>query len=373
MASKSWLIFMLIIINWRESTHGNAFTVDPPEKIIIFDPGHLGHLNITWSLPASLMNMKECAKLYQLEYFNTYKDTWTAVRTTRRTFSAQFDLMKDIRVRVYTLLSGPCTNGIMIKSTNYTELVQKPPSMGVVNTAVQDFVCVYHNMKYMVCNWGKHAKMPANSQLNLYFWHRELEHAKECSKYIISSGIRSGCNFTGMSLPDFTDINLCLNGSSPKGPLKPKYISLQIQNHVKPESTETLHLQASPDAQLKLTWDLPVGRIPRHCLEWQVEHNKEGPGGKIALKLISTGQMSLNLPYVQDKDRNCFRVRSKLHKYCADKGFWSEWSRLACYPEKQKVLHEEEWDMITVSVSVAFAIIAILVLLLFLCVAMLPV
>uniref|UniRef100_A0A3Q3VPJ8 Type I cytokine receptor cytokine-binding domain-containing protein n=1 Tax=Mola mola TaxID=94237 RepID=A0A3Q3VPJ8_MOLML len=208
---------------------------------------------------------------------------WQAVRTTRRTFSAQFDLMKDIRVRVYTLLSGPCTNGIMIKSTNYTELVQKPPSMGVVNTAVQDFVCVYHNMKYMVCNWGKHAKMPANSQLNLYFWHRELEHAKECSKYIISSGIRSGCNFTGMSLPDFTDINLCLNGSSPKGPLKPKYISLQIQNHGTSIFTYTL---------LKLTWDLPVGRIPRHCLEWQVEHNKEGPGGKIAL-VITINMLAL--------------------------------------------------------------------------------
>lgn len=61
---------------------------------------------------------------------------------------------------------------------------------------------------------------------------------------------------------------------------------------VKPESTETLHLQASPDAQLKLTWDLPVGRIPRHCLEWQVEHNKEGPGGKIAL-VITINMLAL--------------------------------------------------------------------------------
>lgn len=47
-----------------------------------------------------------------------------------RSYSAQFDLMKDVRVRVYTLLSGPCTGGRIIKSTNYTELVRKPPNTG---------------------------------------------------------------------------------------------------------------------------------------------------------------------------------------------------------------------------------------------------
>lgn len=51
---------------------------------------------------------------------------------------------------------------------------------------------------------------------------------------------------------------------------------------VKPESTEKLHLQASPDAQLKLTWDPPVGGIPGHCLEWQVENKQEGAGGEMA-------------------------------------------------------------------------------------------
>lgn len=52
------------------------------------------------------------------------------VRTDRTTYSAQFDLMKDVRVRVYTLLSGPCTNYRTMKSTNYTELVQMPPNTG---------------------------------------------------------------------------------------------------------------------------------------------------------------------------------------------------------------------------------------------------
>lgn len=47
-----------------------------------------------------------------------------------RWYSTQFDLMKDVRVRVYTLLSGPCTGGKMIKSTNYTELVRKSANTG---------------------------------------------------------------------------------------------------------------------------------------------------------------------------------------------------------------------------------------------------
>lgn len=49
-----------------------------------------------------------------------------------RSYSAQFDLMKDVRVRVYTLLSGPCTGGKMVMSTNYTEVVRKPPNSGSV-------------------------------------------------------------------------------------------------------------------------------------------------------------------------------------------------------------------------------------------------
>lgn len=54
---------------------------------------------------------------------------------------------------------------------------------------------------------------------------------EECPHYIISTGFRSGCKFTGRSLPLFTDINICVNGSSPEGPLQAKLISLQIQNY----------------------------------------------------------------------------------------------------------------------------------------------
>lgn len=51
--------------------------VDPPENLRLFDPGHLGHLEMTWSPPASLTNVTQCLKLYQLEYFNSYTNSWT--------------------------------------------------------------------------------------------------------------------------------------------------------------------------------------------------------------------------------------------------------------------------------------------------------
>ncbi len=51
---------------------------------------------------------------------------------------------------------------------------------------------------------------------------------------------------------------------------------------VKPETTEKMHLQTGPGAQLELHWDHPVGRVPGHCLEWEVEHNQDGPDGKVA-------------------------------------------------------------------------------------------
>lgn len=53
-----------------------------------------------------------------------------AVRTNKNTYSAHFDLMREVRVRVYTLLRGPCTNGTLVKSSNCTQQVKRPSSAG---------------------------------------------------------------------------------------------------------------------------------------------------------------------------------------------------------------------------------------------------
>ncbi|XP_028276643.1 interleukin-13 receptor subunit alpha-2 isoform X2 [Parambassis ranga] len=324
MAFKSWLnhsaTVMLFLICWGDC---NGLTVDPPADLSVFDNGRLGYLDITWSPPSSLRYRTDCTTVYQLEYFNTYRGSWSTLRTGRRTYSAQFDLMKDIRVRVYTLLSGSCTNNSLLMS-NYTEWIQKPPSTGVTGTEVHNFTCVYHNMEYVECKWRKDPKTLASAKLNLYFWHSGLDQAVECPQYIVSDGVRSGCYFTGKSLPEFTNINFCVNGSSQK----PLFTLLQIQNHVKPAAADNLYVQICSDMQLEVHWESP-GRVPIHCLEWEVEHIIDG---KTPL-IYTSDKTRVTLPSITTKERSCFRVRSKLHKYCADTGFWSEWSHPTCDPD----------------------------------------
>lgn len=160
----------------------------------------------------------------------------------------------------------------------------------------------------------------------LFCRHKELGQAEECPKYKTSGGVTIGCTFADVPLPVFTDINFCLNGSSPEGPLKPTFASLQIQNHgkyiscssfdsplaqlwfdrgpqhlytslhaitiadfvflcswciyaVKCAATKKLHLQTGPD-KFELHWEHPDGKVPGHCLEYEVEHTQEGPDGK---------------------------------------------------------------------------------------------
>lgn len=53
-----------------------SLAVDPPEDLSVSDPGRLGYLDITWSPPRSLMNVTKCQIEYQLEYFNSFRNSW---------------------------------------------------------------------------------------------------------------------------------------------------------------------------------------------------------------------------------------------------------------------------------------------------------
>ncbi|MEQ2221882.1 hypothetical protein ILYODFUR_020219, partial [Ilyodon furcidens] len=359
-------LLMLIFITWRDSMRCCAVTADPPEDLAILDPGRLGRLEITWSPPSSLMNITKCLLQYQLEYFNTYKNRWETLRMPGRTYSAQFDLSKDVQVRVSTILNGECTNNTAIKSKEYTEVVKKPPSTGIWDTEAKEFMCVYHNMENLECTWTRSLKTPASSLQNLYFWHKSLEQAVECPSYILSDGVRMGCNFSGKPLPEFTDIYFCVNGSSSEGPLKQAFFSMQIQNQVKASAPDKLYLQTSSDRQLEFYWTNPAGRLHVHCLEWEVRHHHVGADGKISLNHIHTKTPSLTLLFSDSNERHCFQVRSRLNSYCVDKSFWSDWSHETCHPvlENVKVTLEPELNFVSVYIYIAVAIIVTLVVLL---------
>ncbi|XP_077596909.1 interleukin-13 receptor subunit alpha-2 [Stigmatopora nigra] len=325
--SASLMVFLVI---FTKQLYCNGIQVDPPTEIKVRDHGQLGHLEITWTPPGRLDSIQECPTRYQLEYFNAYAQRWEGIQTTERTYSAQFDLMRDIHVKVYTLLGGHCTNNTWVKSLNYTELVQKSPSIGHLGNIVENFTCVFENMKHLICKWHKNPKSPTNLLLHMYYWHKELENTEECPQYLLTNGIRIGCSFTGKRLPEFTDVNFCVNGSSTECSLRPIYTTLQIQDRVKPGRANKPDLKTGPQGSVKLTWQKPDGNVPDDCLEWEVQHDIKRLDGKKELKLIPTMQTSLILPPKNMHGQNCFSVRSKLHRYCARKSFWSEWSLQKC-------------------------------------------
>ncbi|XP_055082873.1 interleukin-13 receptor subunit alpha-2 [Periophthalmus magnuspinnatus] len=309
-------------------------TVDPPENLTITDPGHLGNLEISWSPSQEQVRMKEqgqCLVLYELHYYDSYSSSWTSIRTTQTSFRAQFDLGQEVKVRIYTLISGACADGRTAKSKNFTEVVQKPDMAGI--DGLQDFICLYYYMEHLFCSWKRSSKMPAKAQEAFYYWHREMAHTKECPFYILSGGFRSGCNFSGTDLPTFSDINLCVNMSS-DDPVRPLYVTLQIQNIVKPKPPGDLRVEAGADKQLRVHWGSPAGRIPQHCLLWQVQTRREGQEEKPTRISSTETAVMLALP---DNEMSCLRVRCMLNKYCANSGVWSDWSPSVCYPEKRSL------------------------------------
>lgn len=58
-----------------------------------------------------------------------------------------------------------------------------------------------------------------------------MQETAECPEYIPSHEHRKGCRFPPVSLLDFSEFNICVNGSSEAGDLEPAFFSLAVQNH----------------------------------------------------------------------------------------------------------------------------------------------
>lgn len=58
-----------------------------------------------------------------------------------------------------------------------------------------------------------------------------MQETRECLAYVTSGERRKGCRFPPTSLLDFSEFNICVNGSSEAGDLEPAFFSLAVQNH----------------------------------------------------------------------------------------------------------------------------------------------
>ncbi|XP_031427932.1 interleukin-13 receptor subunit alpha-2 isoform X2 [Clupea harengus] len=355
---KMFSVILAVIMAYICRCCAEVKSVEPPENVTVSGLGLLGQLVIHWSRPTSLQNVTDCAVRYQLEYFSTYKNEWKGYRTPWTTLRAQFDLERDVQVKLRTMLRGKCTNGIESTSAAL-ELVWHPKLTGVEGSRVKNFSCVFHMKQYMECTWDRGPEEPQHSQRFLYYWHNGLEAVAECPQYLLSSGVRTGCLFPREAVKEFTDFNVCVNGSSPVGPLRPAYFSLQVQNHVKPGLVEAVSLEAlQQDGELVLGWKPPAGHIPSHCLEYEVMTEHTNQDGREWRMVNVTEDTSLVLPANQ---RSCARVRSHVHRYCSDHSFWSNWTQWKCLPEKDNLSPAMDIALICVLVASAVALLSLCV------------
>uniref|UniRef100_A0A8C9TTR7 Interleukin 13 receptor, alpha 2 n=1 Tax=Scleropages formosus TaxID=113540 RepID=A0A8C9TTR7_SCLFO len=305
---------------------------DPPAELKILDPGYLGHLYINWTLPASLRNLNNCFVRFQLQYFDTSENRLKVVRTTEHSYSAYFNLEKDAHVRVETLISGPCVNGSDELRSMSSEAVLRAHSRGLHGSKIEDLTCVFYNGEYMDCIWTKKNTKPPHSHYHLYFWHQGMEQAQECPQYIELHRERTGCRLYWPLLLEFTEFNICVNGSAMGLPLQAAYFILQVQNQVKPAPVKALNLEPTMDGQFLLEWAPPEGRVPGHCLEFEVE----SVAGDTEVIFVGRPLLGRFTTVPNQCTSVCLRVRGRVHHFCADRSFWSEWSQalfltVVCY------------------------------------------
>lgn len=58
-----------------------------------------------------------------------------------------------------------------------------------------------------------------------------MDETKECPDYIIIDEVQRGCRFPHQSLLEFSEFNMCVNGSSAAGRLRAAFFSLEVQNY----------------------------------------------------------------------------------------------------------------------------------------------
>ncbi|KAI4904192.1 hypothetical protein NFI96_010836 [Prochilodus magdalenae] len=351
------LAFALLTEHTSHSIDVAGLSADPPTNIRITDPGHLGYLTIEWNQPSSLQDLTDCTVRYQLRFYDTYTERWRSVRTLKLSYEAQFDLEKPIEVRMFTLVKGFCTNDTEVHGEE-VEFVHIPEHIGVPGSRIRDFSCVYLNKEYMDCTWRSGAVDPPGSKHYLYYWHREMEETAECPEYIPSSEHLRGCRFPRESLLEFSEFNICVNGSSAAGELKPAFFTMEVQNKVKPATVSDLQVLVETDP-LQVRWSPPQGQVPEQCLEYELEGTAESVDGSERKWTNVTEDTSINFLWNDMNQRNCFRVRSKVNGYCADEGYWSDWSRSVCFPEANVEERDEDPNAIALATVLIVIIITV--------------
>ncbi|NXK61046.1 I13R2 protein, partial [Sylvietta virens] len=309
--------------------------VAPPRELRISDPGLLGSLDVQWQPPAHGPALNQCSVTYRAEYRSSGDTDWKVIFTRKLKFRVGFDLSRTAEVRLQTLLEGRCTDGVEVHS-DWVYANFQIPAQGKLESEVQNFHCIYHDWEYLKCTWQPGLLTPRGVHYGLYYWYEGLEQALQCDRYIQERGINVGCVLRNLSRAEYRDLHVCVNGSAASTLLRPLYTTLRLHNLAQPPAPEQLAVAVSAAQELRVAWSPPGGRVPPHCLEYEVQV-AEGAGETAAAWAFVSTQMetALTISRANQSHVSCVRVRGRTNIFCADQGFWSEWTQ-GCFSVSRK-------------------------------------
>ncbi|XP_071614155.1 interleukin-13 receptor subunit alpha-2 isoform X2 [Heliangelus exortis] len=326
-------------------------TVAPPQDLQITDPGLLGSLDIEWKPPPNVQTSSECTVKYKLEYCNTGDRDWKVIFTKKLKFRAGFDLSRTAEVKVQTLLEGRCTSNVEVQS-DWIYATFQIPLQGKVESEVQNFNCIYHNWEHLKCTWQPGVLAPHDVHYGLYYWYEGLDHAAQCDHYIQDHGINIGCMLQNLSQAEYRDLSICVNGSAATILVQPLYITLHLHNLAKPFPPKHLVVSMSAAEELQVAWSPPGGKTPPQCLEYEVQLAEDQGETKAAWVSVPTQlETTLTIPRANHSRISCARVRGRTNIFCADQGFWSEWTQ-ECFSVPRK---ENKQLLILISVVMSLS------------------
>ncbi|NXN28391.1 I13R2 protein, partial [Nycticryphes semicollaris] len=309
--------------------------VAPPQDLQITDPGLLGALDIEWKPPPNVQTFNECTVKYRFEYRNTGDRDWKVIFTRRLKFRVGFDLSRTVEVKVQTLLEGTCTSDVEVQS-DWIYATFQVPLPGKLESEVQNFHCIYHDWEYLNCTWQPGLLAPCGVHYGLYYWYEGLDHTVQCDDYIQDQGINTGCILQNLSQAEYKDLSICVNGSVAATLLRPLYVTLRLHNLAKPSPPKELVVSVSAAEELQVTWSPPGGETPPQCLEYEVQLAQEEGEAEAAWASASTQmETALTISRVNQSHISCVRVRGRTNIFCADQGFWSEWTQ-ECFSVARK-------------------------------------
>ncbi|KAF2975936.1 hypothetical protein EK904_008993 [Melospiza melodia maxima] len=270
--------------------------VAPPQDLQITDPGLLGSLDVEWKPPPHAQTLQECTVKYKLEYHSTGDRDWKVIFTRKLKLRVGFDLSRTAEVRLQTLLKGRCTGDVEVQSDWIYATFQIPPQ-GKLESEVQNFKCIYHDWEYLKCTWQPGLLTPRGAHYGLYYWYEGLEQTTQCAQYIQEQGLNLGCVLRNLSQAEYRDLHICVNGSAAAAQLRPLYSTLRLHNLGKAARAAAGTLLASTQ--------------PRAT----------------ACFVSTQMETAVTISRANQSHVSCVRVRGRTNIFCADQGFWSEWTQ----------------------------------------------